>query len=519
MQTFISNSLYYFLLVLVAYTSLPYSKLVGQRIWDASDGQWFTSSNWSGGVPSGSADAQFVISENSDSDDIAVTIGDGENLDATVRGFRVLWGKSVTLNMTEGSSLTGDSSNNGLWRVGWRNSADYEGVGSANLLIRGPESGSAIVRMGELQIGAGGQYSGNTLEFSGAGLTVEQTGVRGSVVGRFGSDNKMIVSGGAKVTRHLIEVSSNNADGGKERNSIQVTGENSHLDTNEYVYVGRNEGRSNYVVVSGDNASFQIGTALNIGMGSNRGGNHLIVDSGGTVRVGGDMTIGVYSNNSGDNDGTNWMRVGNGGTFTASTKVDNSGLIQLSSGGSIFGKSIEGVDADLGLNILQGARFEAEGNGLGANVTTAISESATLAVGIRDIVTGERSGPSFLTLQSVINFEEGGILEVTLFEDGAMDEIHFVTGAELNGYLTLSLLVEAGMPTPGQSWTLFSGETSLITASIDLSSLDTSVWDVSRFNQDGGWELAAIPEVKQVSLVLLSLACIFITFRRLARKG
>lgn len=473
---------------------LSIASLNAQSVWQTGDGDWFTASNWSGGLPNGSNVAVFQVSAASP-DPVRVSVGTGA---VTAKGFRVLHGKEAQLDLSDGTVIEAIGE---IWRVG------YSAGSGATLQFNGPETGEATVKMAAIMLGAHAEADGAQLVFNGSGLKVVQEGGLDYVaVGRFGTNQKLRVENGADVSVQYVELGSASSGGGRIGHEVHVTGAGSKLSTVGKVTIGASgEGaRDNRGVVSGNGATLSVGAILAIGVSNGYGGNSLEVSNGGTVVVTSTSIIAAYNPNGGDNGGANRLSILQSGTFKAGKEIDSYGIIQLQEGGAL----LSGTDLSV-LTVKNGGRAELEGSGLAANVSIQVENGGRLAVGLTD-ANGPRNASAALTLDSKITFASGSELTLSLFDNGG-DQIELLANGSLQGTVKLNLQwLGAGSP-PG-SWTLFTGETENITATFVVSHLDPEVWDLSNFNEAGGWEVRAIPEGSFHAMLGMALL-VFSTFR------
>lgn len=472
------------------------SPLMAQKIWQVNDGAWTVPGNWNGGVPAGTTSANeavFQISTASPNAAIEVTL---DNSAHEAGAIRAGLGKSVTLEMADGASLTTGP----WWRVG-ENIGD--GSGSGHVTVNGPETGGATISAGFFHVGSSALTNGgNTLTFSG-NLTVTDNATSTSVIGRVSDNNTLTVSQGASVTRHALTISPSNVGAGRINNGLVVDGTGSAMiiDGGALSVGNTAESRSNYVTVTNNGTvEVKLSQALLIGATSGFGGNHVTMSNGGTLITTGTTTILGFTDNSGDNDGDNRLNIQSGGTYSSSGTTNVTGLLQLAAGGALTG------NATVSLNPT--GRFEAAGTGLADTVTTNINDG-TLAIGLTGAVAA-----SELTLNSVVNFSGGATLELTLFSSAAdgIDRVVFGVdgGFNLAGTVSLDLVLSGYVPVPGDSWTVFSGNTTGIggVGQFDTSGLDPTVWNTNLFNEAGGWQLSVIPEPSTLALFGIALACL-----------
>jgi hypothetical protein len=540
-----------------------------QTVWIGSSGNggngtFSTASHWSPAtVPSGgSTTAQFYITGTLTSLASTISVTGNRAYGITEVGL----GKSVTFSLDNSSALIRTRPQ---ILVG-TDISGQTGSGAAALTFQTTHSAIRTATLGQLIVGDFTGVSGNSVTLTSANLAVENDAgnLNHDFVGYRANSgsNQMTISAGADVERYGVDVAANQSYFG---NTLTVTGVNSSLTTvgttaesrlnigsnafnaamPEAAYDGaarnnqllvQNGGsvysngltigsaenaRSNSVLISGANSTLELmgATTLQIGSANSLGGNSLQISSGGLARTEGTTTISTFLLNGGFNDGSNRMTVASGGSFYSSGELNNSGLLQLASGGSMEGKDLGGNDASLDLSVLGGGRFEVAGSGLAGTVVTSLSSTATLAVGLTDPLTQLRTGPAVFDLNSEINFASGSIFEIAIFSSTEIDQVNFGLNGEfnLNGNTTLKVNLIGYTPIEGDSWTVFTGITSGISGigTFDLSELDPSIWDTSRFNEIGGWQLsintAVIPEPTTSALGLaFGLAVLFRRLRR-----
>lgn len=190
---------------------------------------------------------------------------------------------------------------------------------------------------------------------------------------------------------------------------------------------------------------------------------------------------------------------------TNATHPTAGGLLQLGATGHL---SAGNSDTNtLEMTIYSAGRFEAQGSGMDSTVVPTFRSGSTLAVGVTP-VGGSRASAAELTLNSTATFNNGSILEMSLFGNGDNDQIHLdASGAMGNGTgsgTILKLLTPTGYtPHPNDSWTLFTGLTSKISGNFDLSQINSAIYNTENFNQAGGWVISVVPEPASVGLLFL----------------
>jgi len=473
--------------------SLAASGPLAAKTWRAAvvDGDWDDTASWVGGtVPGDSGNVADNADFNYNGTYPAVTV----NLnipDATATLLRVGLGQSVEFNIGTGGGLTLGS----ISRVG--DTAVAYGSGPGILTVNGPATGSGTLNFRELFV-----QNGSSAIFSGSNLKVAATS--NITLGNIGNDNILTVTGGAELAAAGIGFGHASNGLGTKGNQVKVEADSTLKLTSGGATIGSAANhRSNSLTVSGLNAVLEVQAgALNIGNGTatNFGGNAVEISLGGLVRTGSATQINGYAFNGGDHDGANRLVIAAGGSFTSSSTITNHGLLQLAEGGVLEGKTIAGDATALTVAVEDGARFEAAGSGLGSTVTTHVASGGRFAVGLEGATTASQ-----LTLDSGLQFSAGSALELSLFEDGSMDAIHFLNNASLTG--EVNLVLDQSAPVAG-SWVVFTGDTSRINALFHLDALNPAIWDTSRFNEDGGWQLAVIPEPSLVALLTAAGLCL-----------
>ena len=264
----------------------------------------------------------------------------------------------------------------------------------------------------------------------------------------------------------------------------------------------------NALVLSGSNLSVALsGTTYN---GVN-GRSSITITNGASVVVNGasGVTGGFYSRTG--NVGSvydNFISIQNGSLKAGYARVE--GLFQLGAAGSL-GTSASATTEAMPVMTIEvrkgtgaaGGRFEVEGSGLAADVITDVWIGGTLAVGLSDPLTGTRTTASSVTLDSHVKLKAGSFLELGIFGPGANDADRIFLGetGKIENFGTggkLVLTLHSGfVPEYGQTYTLLDIDPlnlEGIVGNFDLSGIDTTIWDLSSFNEAGGWAVTSIPE-------------------------
>ncbi len=475
------------LVILVAATP----SLLAQRSWQGGDGDWHDPANWTTGVPVAATQIQFPTPTEAG----AITVSIDE--DAVGRSVTVAPDVDLTLALGSGVSLTTSSS----WRLGY---GIGSATGAARLTVAGPESG-----IGSLNLTAGTESNqffinhGSTVILKGANLRVESVGASliSSMAGSH--DNAIELQDGVIYKANGLRLGWTTATtGGAGRNEVRVRSGSTLEITGSAVEVGNNVGHfQNRLSVEGAGSKVEMG-AQDILIGNsaetNHGGNAVEVAGGGALATSGNILINGYDATATGTYGANRVTIGSGGTLTSTGAIDvgaatseSASLLQLEDGGVLNGAAA--------ITVNRNAIFEAAGNGLGSDVTISVKADGTLATG-----SDELTQSVILALKGESNFEEGSFLRLAIRENG-VDQIDFAANSTLTG--NVKLLLDFDEATVGGIYTLFTGDTSGVTATLDLSSLDALLWDVSLFNEQGGWRLQAIPEPS--SLAFLAVGAVF----------
>lgn len=465
--------------------------------WSNPDGgDWSDGNNWSGGNPPSPTQTAEFPWLNTSTDPLEVLI----NGNTSARLVNIGSGFDVILQLGSGAIFTTDSA----WRVGFDSVGT--GTGPSRLTILGSTTGTSTVNLTNGP--ANGQIfilSGSSLVLSGSNLSVSSP----STTTLYNGGSSLLISEGATFSQAGLRVGQITTGTGNSSNDHAIVESGGILEVSGPSHIGNNVGHhKNYIHVTGTDSQFISEGDITIGNnpGSNHGGNYLLVESGAKVTSSTNLNIRGYTVAEADH-GSNRVTIGNGGTLTsngmitvghntATTYAD--ALLQLSEGGTLDGNTT--------IRINNGSRFEAAGSGLGNQVTTEVRSGGTVAVGLNDATTASQ-----LTLASTMNFDSGGQLEFTLYADQTFDSLEIVSGGSITGIVSLILDTSESMLNIGSSYTLFTGNTTAITASFNLDNLDSQIWDISRFNEAGGWELVVVPEASTL-VIFFSLPLILSRF-------
>lgn len=530
--------------------------------WQSNSGDWF-SGTWSlGSVPTTVDSTRFGNISGSTDSAITVTLRDNEAAYLTYAAIGV--GKSVTFSLGSGASLNGSS---GTWQVG---SNFGTGTTPSHLTFSGDGANRATVVLGSggMNIGATPKKGENSVTITG---NVDVSTTNTTVVGRNGDGNRMTVASGAKFTGSGIWVGAtqdvNNGIGND--NGLLVTGAGSevllntgtnlalllgarplagtgtsvrqsgnyvrvedgaklHIDartagTTSDVKIGDNAFRNNnFVEVTGVGSQFLLEGKTQMFIGGTSAesyGNSFTVANGAIAKSDGIITINHTRTSAG---AKNRLVIGDGGTLTAaSTITNNGGLVQLAQGGALRGESVAGSATPVSLIIQNGGnsvgRFEAAGSGLASNVTTTVKSGAVFAIGLTGATTA-----TTLDLHSTVNMESGSLFEVALFGASEVTSVNLDASSQINlgTGVIFSLTLKGYAPEAGNYWSIFTGETSNVLGSFDLSlaHLPTLAgdleWDYSLLNSAGGWQIGVIPEPGSVALFVGAGALLAFSLRR-----
>ncbi len=388
------------------------------------------------------------------------------------------------------------------------------GTGPSHLSMTS-EAGTGALNLARLVLGYGTvgtpTANGHTATLTGEHFDLSITGASANSVGGYSNSNLLRVQQGAKVNvvDSGIAIGNTNYHG----NRLEVDGAGTQLSvartatTSSVLTVGAYNGAYNSHAIFTNGATVTLShiasvdqnNGVLIGWASSHGNNFLEVSDGAKLTLNARTAIADFTTNP-NNALKNRMSILSGGEVTvgASRLIENSGLLQLDKSSILGGTG--------GVRVQANGRFEAEGSGLAATVATTVQSGGTLAVGLDGQSEGE-----LLTLNNTVTMAAGSTLEISLFGDGDVDQIHLAAGSGLNltGNVTFSLVLEGGyVPELAKSWTIFTGNTDLIagTGTFTLSGFDSPLWDLSAFNEEGGWELRTVPEPGTVGLLLLGAA-------------
>ncbi len=403
-------------------------------------------------------------------------------------------GKSVRVEVGNLGSLQGDSVIVG---------SDYSGstgTGAASAIITTAAGAPpATVVFNQFVVGyrtSTAYTGGHSLTLTGENLTIASLQNNlASIVGRDGDDNLMTISGGAKVSLHGLIAGRENRN-----NGFVVTGNNTaltvganHVDSRIGIGASANS-RSNYGrIENGAQLTVTQGKTITIGHLDGFGGNSLEIGTGSTLTTNGATTITGYALNAGNHDGANRLLIGSGGKLTSTSTITTAGHLILEEGAELDATAI---------TVAAGGRMVASGNGLKENAAVTLSSGGTFALG------QDSSGaPGTFILNGTLNAQTGSQMEFAFDNNHGFNSLVLEETASLliASNVTLVLTPTGSSPlAAGERWTLFSGAVGNIEGDFDLSLIDTNLWDVSRLNAAGGWEVAAVPEPSSVALMILT---------------
>lgn len=331
--------------------------------------------------------------------------------------------------------------------------------------------------------------------------------ISNTTVVRYGKNLTLNFGSGSSLTANILVVGQ-----GEPGSSLLMTGPNtgSATATLGRIYMSSaNTTVRDQLTISGGNLTVNLVTNYTAVYNTST----LLITNDATVNAtggGGEIYTGTgKTGNSYDNR----FQIING-TVTANY-IGNSGLTQLATTGTLAASN-----GTMSLSTLNGGRFEAEGSGLAASANLHIYHSSTLAVGLSDVDTGDRSAAATLNLASAVTLEEDSLIEMRLFGSGSgeADQIVLGAGSSLANVGTgakLQLIVDGYTLQLGDSWTVFSGTTGNITGTFNTSLIDTNIWNISDLNEAGGWKVVSlVPEPGVASLFLASLGVVLLLRRK-----
>lgn len=530
--------------------------------WKTEGGLFSDTSNWTNGVPTDLSPADvnrafFKTIPASEGNPAINTFNVDVDGNHTFGRLYTNQGTTVNLNMQAGSSLdmlsiiAGDDN-------------------ASTLNVQGPETGSAsFTYSGYFQIGTGLNNSGSTANFSGANLTVTDTGT-GLVVGRGGSGNTLRLSDGVQWQGRAASVASTadvSVSGRGLNNTLLVTGEGTRMnltsegtqttllfiasnnlagqnasnnqrgnvariaDGGEMNLNGSGEGgalarirvgfqhyrHNNMMEVTGSGSRVNANshTATEIGYnGTATFNNSLQIVDGGRYNTEGRIWVVNHASIApvvAVNNGTNYLLVGdNGSTLATSDNVDiDNALLRLESGGRIIAEDLEGNAATAAININGIGRFEAAGL-IGNGITVNIGNGGAAAFGFGAI--GGYTSARIAELDGELNFNTNSVADFAVFNDGSADQILIGTTGMVNIGEGVGLnIVSTGQFVAGDSFSLFAGNLGAITGAfntdlISIPSLGENLqWDFSQFTAEYGYTLS-VTAVPEPSIIALALA-------------
>ncbi len=533
-----------FYLSILVFGSLACSGLAQtQNNWAGGNGEgldWNLDGNWSKeAIPvDPTYFAQFLSGVNAE-----INVADGSN---TAR-MTLDGNTSLELILAEATGINSTFTMGGLLRVGNTN------AGAAHLTFSGPGS----IAGSTFQVGSNSSTpGGNSLTFTGGVTYTSSRNNSASVVGRLGHNNHLLIEDAAQVQIAILHIGN---DGGVANNHATITDEGTVLtvddaggnrgirlgigtgtnytdahqknyvevkdgakvivtstggNSSNLIYIGTGAySHNNYFTIEGAGSILELGkgsatgggTGITIGntAGTSLGGNYMEVKDGGKVQSQSGHTgnISIHGHlQTGQNDGANRFTIGPDGSVELGGSFSvTGGMLQLSSSGKLTAQ---------GVNVSNGGRFEAAGSDLATTTGTRIQTGSTLAIGL-----GGATSASLLTLKSAVAMEAGSTLELGLFGDGTMSGIMLEESGSFSISSTATIrlvLSEDYTPVAGSQWTVFTGEVGNITGEFNLALATLPMlggdleWDLTRFNENGGWQVAVIPEPGPIALVLLA---------------
>jgi T5SS/PEP-CTERM-associated repeat protein len=379
--------------------------------WTSATNYWTNGGNWSRGLEPG-VTSQPIIDNGGTA--ILETAGQAFNLYV---GFT---NSGSTLLITNGGQLSvtnlayigygENSSNNSVIVTGagalWSNSGSglavgYLGSGNSLVISDGAQVIADNNNYIQTSIGYGTNSSNNSVLVTGAGSTWTNVNYGGFYVGQSGSGNSLVISNGG-----TVDLAASHSDvyigsgATSSNNRILVTGPNSALKCEDYLYVG-SYGSGNSLVIS--NGGFVGGGDLYASIaGYNSSNNSVLVTGAGSTFKASYLAVGDWGGSSSS------LTVVDGGTVASGTGY----IGYYASNNSVL---VSGTNSSLAFTNGFFVGYGGDGNSLtitdGASVTVVCtSDSDYFSLGEADAASGNTltvSGASTLSVNVATNSAYG----------------------------------------------------------------------------------------------------------------
>jgi hypothetical protein len=315
-----------------------------------------------------------------------------------------------------------------------------------------------------------------------------------SLIARYGKTATLSLADQATLTvAGIVDVGAY-ADAAASHLTIQGPASGSAIVNAGRLYIERDLPTPNTLTLTGPNLTVNLGVGANANYSYLTSGNVLIVNGGATVT----NTLDYYLDATPNTTTNTRARITIQQGALSGTSIDDNGLVQMASGGSI---SLSQSSSNL--FVRSGSRFEGEGTGLNGNVSLRVNGGGTLAAGLTDLNTNSRTSAATLTINSSL-FDPASTVQFGIFGPSSGDQINISSGSTISTYGTgikLMLTTYNYNPVAGDTYTLFTGNTAGITDIFDTSGVDTNLWNLSAFNEAGGWKVSVVPEPASLSLL------------------
>lgn len=417
--------------------------------------------------------------------------------------------------------------------------------------------GGGTISAQQITMGLGSSAPGNTLTLLNGTTLTEESGTA-TALGRFANGNRIEILSGSEMTRYALWIAQDAAstNPGTADNQVVVSGEDSLLrvirtaggsanvglrigatgttsatgysnglrnnslliqdggrvevsaDAGvQRIFIGEQaHARSNYILIEGTGSTLEMGTAsdvLEIGNsdGTNLGGNYVEVRNGGSLISSGAVRVRDYDRSASQTDGANLLIVGSGGTVDFdSSLISTGGTVRLEDGGAISASIVQ---------IGSTGRFEVGGGSLTTPEIRLQDADSAFAIGLP----GDTAPSAFTLGNTFVDLRAATVFETSIFGANPADvgQLNFGAGSSMD--ISVSAIFRLNLvsynPSAGDEWIVFTGLTSGIDGDFDplladLPGLSGNLeWDLSGFNEAGGWVVAVIPEPGSALLLLI----------------